>query len=147
MGVRTWVSDWPVYRQLTGADPLARGRGAMSAHTRQLSPRNDTAERVVETRRATWEWEKDWLRAAWTEACRYMRLDLLTKVRLHPIESETDETALPTELTAQPQNEIPEWPSIHHSNGRDPYPPGENASTLSLGPCRAAVRRPDGCMG
>ncbi|MHA5053250.1 hypothetical protein [Streptomyces sp. SD15] len=20
MGVRTWVSDWPVYRQLTGAD-------------------------------------------------------------------------------------------------------------------------------
>ncbi|MEU1600447.1 IS256 family transposase, partial [Streptomyces sp. NPDC005708] len=36
----------------------------------------------------------------WTEARRYMGLDLLAKVRPHPIESETDETALPTELTA-----------------------------------------------
>ena len=36
----------------------------------------------------------------WTEARRYMGLDLLAKARLHPIESETDETALPTELTA-----------------------------------------------
>jgi hypothetical protein len=30
----------------------------------------------------------------------YMGLDLLAKARLHPIESETAETALPTELTA-----------------------------------------------
>lgn len=37
-----------------------------------------------------------------------MGLDLLTKARLHPIESETDETARPTELTAWPQNEITE---------------------------------------
>jgi hypothetical protein len=29
-----------------------------------------------------------------------MGLDLLAKARLHPIESETAETALPTELTA-----------------------------------------------
>jgi putative transposase len=36
----------------------------------------------------------------WTEARRYVGLDLLTKARLHPIGSETDETALPTELTA-----------------------------------------------
>jgi transposase-like protein len=36
----------------------------------------------------------------WTEARRYMGLDLLAKARLHPIESETDETVLPTELTA-----------------------------------------------
>ncbi|KPI06159.1 IS256 family transposase, partial [Actinobacteria bacterium OK006] len=36
----------------------------------------------------------------WTEARRYMGLDLLTKARLHPVESETDETVLPTELTA-----------------------------------------------
>ncbi|WP_327591663.1 IS256 family transposase [Streptomyces chartreusis] len=36
----------------------------------------------------------------WTEARRYMGLDLLSKGRLHPIESETDETALQTELTA-----------------------------------------------
>ncbi|MEU0785515.1 formate dehydrogenase [Streptomyces sp. NPDC006173] len=47
MGVRTWVSDWPVYRQLTGSDPLGRGRAAMSAATEQLRPRTDTAERVV----------------------------------------------------------------------------------------------------
>ncbi|MFE5082119.1 IS256 family transposase [Streptomyces mirabilis] len=36
----------------------------------------------------------------WSEARRYMGLDLLTRARLHPIESETAETALPTELTA-----------------------------------------------
>jgi transposase-like protein len=36
----------------------------------------------------------------WTEARRSMGLDLLAKDRLHPIESETDETAMPTELTA-----------------------------------------------
>jgi putative transposase len=36
----------------------------------------------------------------WTEARRYMALDLLAKARLHPIESEADETVLPTELTA-----------------------------------------------
>lgn len=36
----------------------------------------------------------------WTEARRYMGLDLLAKGRLHPIESQTDETALPTELSA-----------------------------------------------
>jgi transposase-like protein len=36
----------------------------------------------------------------WTEARRYMGLDLLAKARLHPIESETSETDLPTELTA-----------------------------------------------
>jgi transposase-like protein len=38
--------------------------------------------------------------AEWTEAHRYMGLDLLAKARLHPIKSETDETALTTELTA-----------------------------------------------
>ncbi|WP_392749185.1 TIGR03557 family F420-dependent LLM class oxidoreductase [Streptomyces sp. LN590] len=47
MGVRTWVSDWPVYRQLTGTDPLGRGRAAVSAHTQRLRPRTETAERVV----------------------------------------------------------------------------------------------------
>jgi hypothetical protein len=24
MGVRTWIASWPVYRQLTGADPPGR---------------------------------------------------------------------------------------------------------------------------
>lgn len=36
----------------------------------------------------------------WTEARRYMGRELLAKTRLHPIESETDEITLPTELTA-----------------------------------------------
>ncbi|CAL9670643.1 IS256 family transposase IS1164 [Streptomyces sp. enrichment culture] len=36
----------------------------------------------------------------WTEARRYMGRELLAKARLHPIESETDDTAPPTELTA-----------------------------------------------
>jgi hypothetical protein len=35
----------------------------------------------------------------WTEARRCMGLDLLAKARFHPVESETDETALTTELT------------------------------------------------
>ena len=35
----------------------------------------------------------------WTEARRYMGLDLLAEARRHPSESETDETVLPTELT------------------------------------------------
>ena len=30
MGVRTWIEGWPVYRQLTGPDPLGRGGAAMS---------------------------------------------------------------------------------------------------------------------
>ena len=36
----------------------------------------------------------------WTEARRYMGLDLLAKARPHPIDSHADEPALPTELTA-----------------------------------------------
>jgi hypothetical protein len=36
----------------------------------------------------------------WTEARRYMGRELLAKARPHPIEPETDDTALPTELTA-----------------------------------------------
>lgn len=39
----------------------------------------------------------------WTEACRYMGRELLAKTRLHPIESETDDTVLPTELAAWSQ--------------------------------------------
>jgi len=51
---------------------------------------------------------------------RQRRLALATEARLHPIESEIDDPALPTELTAQSQTEITEWPSTHHSGGRDP---------------------------
>lgn len=56
---------------------------------------------------------------AWTEARRYIGLDLLAKARLHPIESQ------PTRPSSRPNSppslkeEIIEWPSIHHSRGRD----------------------------
>src|SRR3954454_5785156 len=47
MGVRTWLGSWPVYRQLTGEDPLARGKAAESPRSAALVPRTATADRVV----------------------------------------------------------------------------------------------------
>ncbi|RSN95446.1 formate dehydrogenase, partial [Streptomyces sp. WAC 05379] len=40
---------WPVYRQLTGADPLGRGRAATSRRTESLRPRTASADRVVKS--------------------------------------------------------------------------------------------------
>src|SRR2546423_1817985 len=51
MGVRTWLGDrigsWPVYRQLTGSDPLGRGTAVRSATTDRLTARTETADKVV----------------------------------------------------------------------------------------------------
>jgi formate dehydrogenase major subunit len=47
MGVRTWIEGWPVYRQLTGTDPLGRGRAAQSPRSLTLEPRTKTADRVA----------------------------------------------------------------------------------------------------
>ena len=47
MGVRTWLGSWPVYRQLTGSDPLARGAAAQSPHSKALEPRTATADRTA----------------------------------------------------------------------------------------------------
>ncbi|MFB7269093.1 formate dehydrogenase [Streptomyces sp. NPDC056244] len=49
MGVRRLIHDWPVRRQLTGSDPLGRGRAAMSSRTEHLRPRTETADRVVKS--------------------------------------------------------------------------------------------------
>ena len=49
MGVRTWLESWPVYRQLTGDDPLGRGAAASSAYTRGLRPRTEDADEVVKS--------------------------------------------------------------------------------------------------
>src|SRR6266550_4493231 len=49
MGVRTWIEGWPVYRQLTGADPLGRGAAAQSARSGTLAPRTGTADRVAKS--------------------------------------------------------------------------------------------------
>jgi formate dehydrogenase major subunit len=47
MGVRTWIESWPVYRQVTGADPLGRGAAAQSRRSLELEPRTATADRVA----------------------------------------------------------------------------------------------------
>ncbi len=49
MGVRTWIDSWPVYRQLTGTDPLGRGAAARSGRSERLTPRTATADRVVKS--------------------------------------------------------------------------------------------------
>jgi formate dehydrogenase major subunit len=49
MAVRTWLEHWPVYRQLTGDDPLGRGSAAYSGTTRTLVPRTVTAQKVVKS--------------------------------------------------------------------------------------------------
>ena len=47
MGVRTWIEDWPVYRQLTGTDPLGRGAAAQSGQSKSLTARTETADSVA----------------------------------------------------------------------------------------------------
>jgi formate dehydrogenase major subunit len=49
MGVRTWIEGWPVYRQLTGTDPLGRGAAAKSSSSASLAPRTMTADKVVKS--------------------------------------------------------------------------------------------------
>ena len=47
MGVRTWIEGWPVYRQVTGTDPLGRGLAAQSPRSASLTPRTASADRVA----------------------------------------------------------------------------------------------------
>jgi formate dehydrogenase major subunit len=47
--VKTWLDSWPVYRQLTGADPLGRGKAARSKATDATVSRTATADRVVQS--------------------------------------------------------------------------------------------------
>ena len=47
MGIRTFLGRWPVYRQLTGADPLGRGAAVQSPRTRALTARTETADSVA----------------------------------------------------------------------------------------------------
>jgi formate dehydrogenase major subunit len=49
VGFKTWIDHWPVYRQLTGSDPLGRGAASLSAPSAALTPRTQTAERVVKS--------------------------------------------------------------------------------------------------
>jgi formate dehydrogenase major subunit len=49
MGHRTWLASWPVYRQLTGSDPLGLGAAAKSRRTDELRPRTAEADSVVKS--------------------------------------------------------------------------------------------------
>ena len=47
--VKTWLDAWPVFRQLTGPDPLGRGAAARSKATENVVSRTATADRVVQS--------------------------------------------------------------------------------------------------
>jgi formate dehydrogenase major subunit len=47
MSVRTWLDGWPVYRQLTGTDPLGRGAAAKSERSKELTARTERADSVA----------------------------------------------------------------------------------------------------
>ena len=47
--VKTWLDSWPVFRQLTGPDPLGRGTAARSKATEAVVSRTATADRVVQS--------------------------------------------------------------------------------------------------
>ena len=49
MGIRTWIGEWPVYRQVTGTDPLGRGAAAKSRTSGELHPRTETSSTVVKS--------------------------------------------------------------------------------------------------
>ena len=49
MGVKTWIDAWPVYRQLKGMDPLARGAAVKSSRSAHLTPRTREADQVVKS--------------------------------------------------------------------------------------------------
>src|SRR5437868_13863049 len=49
MSVRTFIEGWPVYRQLTGSDPLGRGAAAKSGLSARLDPRTRSADTVVKS--------------------------------------------------------------------------------------------------
>ena len=47
--MKTWLDSWPVYRQLTGSDPMGRGKAARSKATEAVVSRTATADRVVQS--------------------------------------------------------------------------------------------------
>jgi formate dehydrogenase major subunit len=47
MDIGKLIGSWPVYRQLTGSDPLGRGKAAQSARSAALEPRTAEADRIA----------------------------------------------------------------------------------------------------
>jgi formate dehydrogenase major subunit len=49
LGVRTWIEEWPVYRQVTGPDLTGRGPAAKSKASTRLTPRVRSAEKIFKS--------------------------------------------------------------------------------------------------
>lgn len=49
MGWKRLIEAWPVYRQLTGTDPLGRGMATRSKRSAGLGSRTESADRVVDS--------------------------------------------------------------------------------------------------
>jgi formate dehydrogenase major subunit len=49
VGARSWIEKWPVIRQLTGSDPLARGTAARSPDTDEWHARTADADTVTKS--------------------------------------------------------------------------------------------------
>ena len=49
MALRELLNAWPVVRQFRDGDPFGRGAAVQSAHSKGLTPRTDTADRVVDS--------------------------------------------------------------------------------------------------
>jgi formate dehydrogenase major subunit len=49
MSITKLLASWPVVRQLTEGDPLGRGRAAQSKRSRELRPRIEQADHVVQS--------------------------------------------------------------------------------------------------
>lgn len=49
MGLARLIGSWPVYRQLSGLDPLGRGKAAESRRSASLVPRTQNADRVADS--------------------------------------------------------------------------------------------------
>jgi formate dehydrogenase major subunit len=49
MGVRTWIEQWPAYRQATGPDRTGRGAAVKSGASAKLTARTATADKVLKS--------------------------------------------------------------------------------------------------
>ena len=49
MGLRQWITSWPVYRQVTGSDRAGHGAAVKSPVSERLGPRTHTASHVVKS--------------------------------------------------------------------------------------------------
>ncbi len=49
MSIRDFAQRWPVWQQITGTDPLGRGAAAQSRRSLEITPRTESADRVVKS--------------------------------------------------------------------------------------------------